>query len=154
MKVEYINPFVQAATEVLERELGCTVDQGKMSTTRSAYTTEDVSVLIGVHGEVRGMVLYCLSEKTASNIAAIVLSQEVPELDEFAQSGIAEISNVITGTAGRYLAEAGFSANISPPTLLIGRGTMVSTANLNRLIIPLNTELGAFEVHIALNATA
>ena len=150
MKVEYINPFVRAATEVLERELGRAVEQGTVYLHRSAYTSQEVTVLIGVTGQVRGIVLYCLSQQTACAIAAAILGQEVPEFDELAQSGIAEIGNVITGTASVYLAEAGFTSTITPPTLLIGQGTMVSTIDLPRLVIPILTELGTIEIHVAL----
>ncbi|MCS7001824.1 MAG: chemotaxis protein CheX, partial [Dehalococcoidia bacterium] len=121
-----------------------------VSLLRSAYTNQDVTVLVGVTGDVRGVVLYCLSAQTACKFAEQMLGQQVPEFDDLAQSGIAELGNVITGAAGVHLAEAGFTFNITPPTLLIGNGTMVSTVDLPRLVIPVKTEHGPLEIHVAL----
>lgn len=150
MKAEYINPFVKAAASVLRDELGSEVGRGEIYLHRSAYTSQDVTVLIGVTGQVNGIVLYSLSKLTACNIAAHILDQPFPEFDDLAQSGVAEIGNVITGTAGIHLSEAGFTTNISPPTVLVGSGTMVSTIDLPRLVIPLTTMAGPIEIHVAL----
>ena len=154
MRVEFVNPFIDAAREVLESELGQDAARGKISLNKSAYTTDDITALVGVTGEVTGMVLYSLSDATARGIVAHIMGQEFPEFDELAQSGIGELGNVITGRAAILLAEAGFRSNISPPTLIIGRGTMVSTLDLNRLVVPLETPYGALEIQVVLKENA
>ncbi|GIW07722.1 MAG: chemotaxis protein CheX [Dehalococcoidia bacterium] len=152
MKVEYINPFVRAAGEVLERELNCVIEQGTVSLCRSAYTTHDVTVLVGVTGDIQGLVLYGLAEEAACAMAAVILGQDVSELDDLAQSGIAELGNSITAAAGVYLEEAGYHSTMTPPTLLLGKGTMISTIDLPRLVVPITCELGALDIHIALHS--
>ena len=72
------------------------------------------------------------------------------EFDRLAQSGIAELGNVITGQASRRLAEAGFQADISPPTLVMGKGTLISTLDFQRLMVPLRTPLGDLQINLAL----
>ena len=79
-----------------------------------------------------------------------MMGQEFPEFDALAQSGIAEIGNVITGRAAVLLAEAGFPSDLAPPMLLVGRGTMISTLDVQRLVIPLETDLGKIEIQVAL----
>jgi chemotaxis protein CheX len=79
-----------------------------------------------------------------------MMGQEFAEFDDLAQSGIAEIGNVITGRAAVLLAEAGFTSDLTPPMLLLGRGTMINTLDMQRLIIPLETEFGAIEIQVAL----
>ena len=74
-------------------------------------------------------------------------------LDALAQSGIAEIGNVITGRAAVLLSEAGFPSDLAPPMLLIGRGTMISTLDVQRLVIPMETEFGNIEIQAALKLT-
>jgi chemotaxis protein CheX len=152
VKVEFVNPFIQAAREVLESELGGETTRGNLRLQKSAYTTDEVTALLGVTGAVAGMVLYSMSEETARAIVAKMLGQEFPEFDALAQSGIAELGNVITGRAGVLLAEAGYPSNITPPALVIGKGTMVTTLDLNRLVFPLETELGTLEIQVVLKA--
>ncbi|MER3513940.1 MAG: chemotaxis protein CheX, partial [Chloroflexota bacterium] len=48
------------------------------------------------------------------------------------------------------LAEAGYSANISPPTLIQGKGVTISTLDFPRIVVPLICDLGEIMVHLAL----
>jgi chemotaxis protein CheX len=80
------------------------------------------------------------------------MGQDFGEFDALAQSGIGELGNVITGRAGVLLSQAGYPSNITPPALVIGKGTMVTTLDLNRLVFPLETEVGSLEVQIVLKA--
>ena len=69
---------------------------------------------------------------------------------ELAQSGIAEMANVITGTATLKLSEVGFPAQIAPPVVIIGDQVILSTLDLAAIVVPLKTEYGEIEVNIAL----
>jgi chemotaxis protein CheX len=150
MKVEFVNPFIQAATEVLESELGGETSRGSIHVKKSAVTTDEVTALVGVTGAVAGMVLYSMSEETARGIVGRMLGQDFASFDELAQSGIGELGNVITGRAGVLLAEAGYPSNITPPALVIGKSTMVTTLDLNRLVFPLETDVGTLEIQVVL----
>jgi chemotaxis protein CheX len=150
MRVEFINPFVQAVTEVLESELGSAPERGSIGLQRSAYTSNEVTAVVAVAGEVAGMVMFAMTEKTATGMVSKMLGQDFPEFDALAQSGIAEIGNVITGRAAVLLSEAGFPSDLAPPMLLIGKNTMISTLDVQRLVIPMVTEFGSVEVQVAL----
>ena len=52
MKVEIVNPFIQAATEVLESELGGQSQRGELRLHKSAVTTDEVTAIVGVTGTV------------------------------------------------------------------------------------------------------
>jgi len=153
VKVEFVNPFIEAAREVLESELGGEASRGKLRLQKSAYTTDEVNAVLGVAGAVSGIVLYSMSEETARGMVGRMLRQECAEFDALAQSGIGELGNVITGRAGVLLAEAGYAWNITPPALIMGKNTMVTTLDLNRLIFPLETEVGTIEIQVVLNET-
>jgi chemotaxis protein CheX len=150
VKVEFVNPFIQAATEVLEAELGAEAQRGNLRLQKSAFTTDEVTALVGVTGTVSGMVLYSMSQSTALSIVSRMMGQEFAEFDALAQSGIAEIGNVITGRAAVLLADAGYPSDLAPPMLIVGRGTMISTLDVQRLVIPLETEFGLIEVQVAI----
>ena len=153
MRAEFINPFLQAANEVLESELGASPRRGQIGLQKSAYTTEEVTAVVGVTGAVAGVVLYVMTEATARAIVSRMMGQEFEEFDALAQSGIGEIGNVITGRAAVLLAEAGYPSDLAPPMLIVGRGTLVTTLDMQRLVIPLETELGKIEIQVALRLT-
>jgi chemotaxis protein CheX len=150
MRTEFIMPFLQAATEVLESELGTAPRRGSIGLEKSVNTSNDITAVVGVTGEITGMVLYVMTEATGRGVVAKMLQQDFPEFDDLAQSGIAEMGNCITGRAAVLLAEAGFTSDLTPPMLIIGRGTMINTLDMQRLVIPLETEFGPIEVQVAL----
>ena len=154
MKVEFVNPFIQAVTEVLESELGGQSQRGELRLHRSAVTTDEVTAIVCVTGTVAGLVLYSMDETTALAILSRTMNQDFREFDALAQSGIGELGNVITGRAGVLLAEAGYPSNMTPPAVVVGKGTMVTTLDLNRLVLPLETDLGSLEVQIVLRPAA
>lgn len=154
MKVEFVNPFIQAATEVLESELGGESQRGELRLQKSAVTTDEVTAIVCVTGTVAGLVLYSMNETTALAIVSRTMNQDFREFDALAQSGIGELGNVITGRAGVLLSQAGYPSNMTPPAVVVGKGTMVTTLDLSRLVLPLETAVGGLEVQIVLRAAA
>lgn len=151
--VKFMNPFVEAASEVLEKEVSITTERGALSLQKSAITSDEITVLLSLVGQVQGVVLYGLSKATGINLVSKMLGQEFTEFDNLAQSGIAELGNVITGRATVKLSKEGFDAEISPPTLIQGEGIQISTLDFPRVVVPLKTELGEITVHLALRET-
>ncbi len=152
MKAEFINPFIMATLAVLNQETGrkINVEKGPLAIQASYYTTNDITVMIGVTGTVQGIAMYGLNERMAKNFVSAMLGHPVPVMDAMVESAIAEMGNVITGIASAELERAGFPCTIAPPTVIIGRGVVISTINIKRLQIPLLTELGDLEVSVAL----
>ena len=150
MKVEFVNPFIEAAQSVIESEVRGEVSRGPLSLHTSPYTTRDVTTMVAVTGKIQGLVLYSMPESTARGIVSAMIGQPFEELNELAISGIAELGNVITGRASIALADAGYPSKIAPPVVVIGHGTKISTLDLHRLVVPLTTRFGLVEVQIAL----
>lgn len=152
MKVEFISPFVTATIKVLETETGRAVpiDKGQLTIESTSHTCQDVTVLIGVIGAVQGIVMYGMSERTAKNIVSTMLNQRIVIFSEMVESAVAEMGNVITGLASSELEKAGYPSTLAPPTVISGRGVVISTINIKRLQIPLKTEFGDIEIGVAL----
>ncbi|HWP29180.1 MAG TPA: chemotaxis protein CheX [Chloroflexota bacterium] len=152
-RVEYLDPFLEAARLVLEQELATEVQRGQLSVADGCHTTQEVTAIVGITGQVTGLAFYGMPGATALAIVERLLGQPVAELDDLALSGIAELGNVITGRAATLLAEVGLEAEIAPPVLLVGAGSRVSTAGIRRIVVPLLTELGALEAQLAIKGS-
>jgi chemotaxis protein CheX len=150
INVKFLNPFVEAATEVLKAEVQIEVRRGSLTLQKSALTTDDITVLITLVGQIEGLVLFSLSTETGLAMVAGMMGQPFGEFDSLAQSGIAELGNVIAGRATIKLAEAGIQSNISTPTLILGKNIHVSTLEFQRIVVPLDTDMGSLTVHLAL----
>lgn len=150
MRVEVFNVFVVAAGEVLATEADVKPIRGQLDLQRDAYVTDDVTVLLSLVGDVWGVAILSLSFDFAKAIISRMLGQDVTEFDELAQSGISELGNVIMGQATTRMAQLGLDADISVPTLIVGKGSRISTLDIDRLIVPLETELGILRLSLAL----
>lgn len=150
MNVKFLNPFLEAVFEVIKTETGFVVSKGELNLEKGAYITDDVTVIIALVGAVEGNVFYGMNTSTAIALVSRMLGEQMEKFDTLAQSGIAELGNVITGSASVKLSEAGYEATISPPTLILGKGATISTLDFPRLIVPLQSEAGKIVVHLAL----
>lgn len=148
-RVELVGPFIEAAARVISQECGEAVGRGQLHRVRSPQTNNDISALIAITGGVAGLVIYSLSEETALGFASRMIGEPVSELDALAQSAIAELANMITGQAGIALEKSGFPSDMSPPVLLLGKGSSIATLNLTRLVVPLVVSFGEFVIDIA-----
>lgn len=151
MRAEYLNPFMRAICEVLEEVAGAPPEKGPLGLAEAHFTTEEITVLLGVVGSVRGVILYGFDEQAAKGIASAMLGERVPIFDRLAESAIGEFGNLITGRAAGYLEEGGLRCDITPPLLIMGRGTIISSTAFRRLIVPLRVKGGELQVSLALS---
>jgi chemotaxis protein CheX len=152
-RADILEPFVEAARDVLAQELQIEVMPGKLALATGAATTLDITVVLGITGRLTGIAVYGMSNAAAQEIVGRLLGTPTAELDEMALSGIAELGNVITGRATTLLAGLGLQCDISPPMLLLGAGSRLSTMSIKRLVIPLVTEIGTLDAQVAIKVT-
>lgn len=150
MNVKILNPFLEAAAEVVAAECKTSVERGNLTLHKSSMTADEVTVLISLIGKIQGVALYGMSIQTGLGLVSRVMGQTFTEFDSLAQSGVAELGNVISGCATVKLSQAGYVADISPPTLILGKGLTVSTLDFPRIVVPLTTEAGDVTVHLAI----
>jgi chemotaxis protein CheX len=139
---------------VIGKETGLPVERGGLLLEDNPYATDDVTAVIGVGGKLCGSLYLSMAETVALKLISAILGQDAVEIDELGQSGIAEMANVIAGSAGIGLAEEGVKTVINPPLVLVGRGVRLSTMEIQRLVVPLTTAYGEVKLHVALREAA
>lgn len=152
-RAEVLEPFLEAARDVVAQELGSDVVPGKVILASGAATTLDVTVVVGITDKLTGIAVFGMPTALAMEIVGRMLGAAVPELDDLALSALAELANVITGRATTLLAARGLASTVSPPVVLLGAGSRLSVANIHRLDLPLTTSLGTVEVQVAIKVT-
>ncbi len=152
-QVSIVGPIVEAAARVLRQMCRQNVAKGRIYRIRSQRTSGEVSAVIAVTGGIAGLVTYSMSRETAIAIAEAMIGEPCAELDELAQSAIAELANIVTGQAGTALQRAGIQNDMSPPLLLMGKDMSFSTFNLTRLVVPLVLDCGEFNIDMGIKLT-
>ena len=150
MRLEYINPFVEASCEIIQEVLGDEVVKEELFLKETTVPILGVAVLIGLTGSVRGRVLIDMNIDTALKIAsAMNFGDEFSAFNDLAKATITELANMIGGRAITELHNEGFSFQVSPPTIFTGTDMEVSSPHLEAFIVPLKTPFGRIEVNVA-----
>jgi len=150
MRVELIEPFLRAAYSVLESLVQDTPERGALAIRETTFTTQQVTIVAGVNGDVEGTVLYGMSLITAQKIASGMMGMPLKEMDDMAWSAISELGNIITGNAVNLIHQSGFTCDITPPSILRGMNMQVST-HVPALVVPMITKFGRLEINVALS---
>ncbi len=154
MKEEFVNSFLAPAKLVWEKELGHSLDLAHAQMVDQQFTTDEVTVIIGVSGRLEGNVLYGFSETTALAVVGVMLDEPVDKFnDEIGLSALGEIANMITGNAATRLAQAGYPCQISPPVIIEPVGTRFTTTGGPQILVTFSSQLGPLSVRISLQET-
>ena len=149
INVEYINPFLMAATNIIKDICQIDMQVGKPYVKQTAFADDSVIIMIGITGEMRGSVIIALTYNKALEIASkMMMGMPVTELDEMATSTISELGNLIMGNAATILSTKGVGIDITPPTLCRGNLTITQSYTKN-ICIPLSGDDITIELDVA-----
>ncbi len=150
INVEYINPLLKASVKVIQDACRMDVTIGKPSVAQAAFTDDELLILMGITGEMKGQAILDFPNPAALKIASAMCMMELPQLDELAQSALCELCNMIMGNTATLYSLGGISIDITPPTLCMGNVTFNSNYAAN-ICIPFNYEgQFLFKIYIAI----
>jgi len=148
MDVKYINPFMASIRNVFNTMLNMDVEFDKPHVRKAENATHDVSGVIGLSGDVDGVVIVSFPRLAAIRVASTFAGVDLSETDDDFADAIGELANMISGNAKKDF--EGLQVFISPPSVVVGAGHMVkSTSVVPRLVIPCLTPAGPFVVEVA-----
>jgi chemotaxis protein CheX len=152
MRVEYINPFVEAAFNVLKEVLNSDVKRGDLYLKSTTMSIMGVAALVGLAGDVEGRVLFDMTKETALAVSGAMNGETFTQMDELAKATIQELANMITAQAVTKLHDLGFKFDLTPPALFTGDNMEVSNnLKVEALIVPMDLgSKGKIEVNVAI----
>lgn len=153
MNAEYINLFIEAVTGVFREVAQKEIVIGAKSVKQSNVTGKNVAVIIGITGEIRGSITINMDEEYAMGIASqMMCGMPVEAFDEMAQSAIREMGNMLMGRVAALIEKKGKIIDITPPTLLMGKGLTISNQISPTLALSFNegTQTDVLSLDIAI----
>lgn len=150
MRVEYINPFVEAAFDILKQVASEDLKRGELYLKASPQPVLGVTAIVGLAGDVEGRVLFDMSRETALEVASAMNGETMNEMDELSKATITELANLITAQAVTKLYDLGFDFDLTPPTIITGENMEISNLEVEALIVPIEMKLGKIEINVAL----
>jgi chemotaxis protein CheX len=138
MNIEYINPFIEASQTVIKQIASMDAKLGKVYLKTAPYRSEDIIIMVGLTGKIRGQAVFSMTRELGMKIASfMMMGMEVTEFDELSKSAISELANMIMGNAATILYNRGINIDITPPSLLMGENMQITPSKMRTICIPL-----------------
>ena len=150
MNVDFINPFVQSATDILITMASMTVEHERPYLKQGSEPLGVVTGLIPMEGDsVHGSIAISFEENTIMKVASAMLGEEVKDFEPTCTDLTGELTNMLSGGARKLLWEKGFNFEMAQPTISQGEEIKHLSAG-PVIVIPFNTKAGDFYIEVAL----
>jgi len=147
-----INPFIEAAMNVLKTMAMIEASPGKPFIKKDDRAMGDVSGIIGITGAAQGSMSISFESPCICSIVTNLFGIAVQSVNDEVKDAVGEMTNMICGDARRRLEGAGVSLQAGTPTVVSGKDHSITHINTGpRLALPFNTENGKFVLEVAFN---
>ncbi|MDI6762185.1 MAG: chemotaxis protein CheX [Thermodesulfobacteriota bacterium] len=151
MKVELINPFLEATVSVLKTMASLIPVPGKPYIKKGGTATGDVSGIVGITGDTEGSICITFSRECILLIISQMLGENQLEINDEVKDAVGELTNMISGDSRRRLEEMGHHFQGAIPSVISGRGHEIRHITKGPILsIPFNTHAGSFTVEVCL----
>jgi chemotaxis protein CheX len=154
MKMELIQPFINAADAVLSEGLHSPILIGNLSMEDETYRRKGVAAMIWLTGDVEGRVIFDLHPQTAVRVASQFAGSPVQESDSLVRETVCELANQIIGNAVTTLNDQGFRFRVHPPVIHTAEQGTNGTEDTEAMVLRFETESGTVFMNVALRYKA
>ena len=152
MDAKLVNPFIDAFTAVMPQIGFPETKRAKVTVKQKNAVSLGVSVIVGFTKQIRGNVVYNMTEDTAKFIAStMMMGMPVENFDEMAQSAISELSNMLTANTATNITGLGLDVDISTPSLTVGSDFEVKISDGQYLVVEMDLSGKLVELDIAVD---
>lgn len=150
MRMELIQPFINAADAVLAETLQSRTRIGDVSMDEEAYRRRGVASLVTIKGDIEGRIIFDMDTPTAAKVASYLTGAPVPESEEVARETVCELANMVIGSAVTALNDQGFRFKIQPPVVHTEALGEKSSEEQEALVMCFDTDSGNVFMNIAM----
>jgi chemotaxis protein CheX len=113
----YLSIFVDATTSVFDTMLGAAITPREALFGNHGMPPHDISCMIGLSGDAKGMVTLSLSREVALSATEAILGARPADLDASVSDAVGELTNMVAGMAKGRLPG---TLNMSLPSVVTG----------------------------------
>lgn len=153
MDIRYINSFITGLLHI-SNMLGLhNMQRTALGKKEKLMTDNDVNVIMGLVGDVKGNVVLSMQEKTACSIASVMMGgMPVESFDYMPKSAVCEMSNMVVGHTLMQIEKTGLLLSITPPVLISGNNLISLISQVETIAIQFSSQEGNIEMNVALEA--
>ena len=151
MRMELIQPFINAADAVFAESLQAPTKIVDLEMDQEAYRRKGVAALIAIKGDIEGRVILDLSPEVALKVASQLAGTEVAASEQVVRETVCEMANMVIGNSVTLLNDQGFHFKVFPPEIHMDETGLAGSADTEALVICIETPCGNVYVNIAMH---
>jgi chemotaxis protein CheX len=151
MRMELIQPFIDAADSIFSESLQAPTKIADLSMDENAYRRKGVAALIAIKGEIEGRVILDISPEVAVKIATQLAGMEIQATEQVVRETVCELANMVIGNSVTLLNDQGFRFKVFPPEIHENEEGLASSADTEALVLCLETPCGDVYLNIAMH---
>jgi len=151
MRMELIQPFINAADAVFAESLQGPTKIVDLEMDEDAYRRKGVAALIAIKGDIEGRVILDLSPEVAMKVASQLAGTEMEASDQVVRETVCEMANMVIGNSVTLLNDQGFHFKVFPPEIHMDETGLAGSADTEALVICIETPCGNLYLNIAMH---
>jgi CheY-specific phosphatase CheX len=154
MKMELIQPFINAADAVFAESLNGPTTIGDLSMEENTYRRKGVAALIAIKGDIEGRIILDLAPEVAVKVASALAGAEVAASEQVVRETVCELANMVIGNSVTLLNDQGYKFKVFPPEIHMNDEGLSGTHDTEALVLSIETSCGEIFLNIAMHHLA
>ena len=151
MKMELIQPFINAADAVLSETLACPINISDITMDEESYRRRATAAMIEISGDIEGHVIFDVEDTTAVKVARNIAGMDDLECDpQIIRETVAELANLVIGNAVTTLNDQGFRFKVHPPIEHAGAQGFHPSEDVEALVMDFASPVGNVFMNVAM----
>jgi chemotaxis protein CheX len=151
MRMELIQPFINAADAVFAESLQAPTKIVDLSMDEEIYRRKGVAALIAIKGDIEGRIILDLSPEVAIKIASQLSGAEVTASEQLVRETVCEMANMVIGNSVTLLNDQGFKFKVFPPEIHVNTEGLGGDAETEAMVLCIETPCGQAYLNIAMH---
>jgi chemotaxis protein CheX len=151
MRMELIQPFINAADSVFSESLQSPAKIIDLTMDEETYRRKGVAALIAIKGDIEGRVILDLAPEVAMRVASHMAGVELPASEQVVRETVCELANMVIGNSVTLLNDQGFRFKVFPPEIHDNESGLSGSADTEAMVLGMGTPCGEIYLNIAMH---
>ncbi len=151
MRMELIQPFINAADAVFAEALQAPTKIADLSMDEETYRRKGVAAHILIKGDIEGRVILDLAPEVAMKVASHLAGSPLPENEQTVRETVCELANMIIGNSVTLLNDQGFRFKVFPPEVHMNEEGLGGNVDTEAMVLSVETPCGDIYLNIAMH---
>jgi len=151
MRMELIQPFINAADAVFAESLQAPTKIVDLTMDENTYRRKGIAALIIIKGDIEGRVILDLAPEVAIRVAGHLAGSPVPESEQVIRETVCELANMVIGNSVTLLNDQGFRFKVFPPEIHMSEEGLAGNADTEAMVLCIETPCGEVYINIAMH---